>query len=707
MRAREAEEARLKSRRTAGAIACVAPTDYDARVADEPQMNTDKHRLFVIRFPSVFICVHLWFIGVPFLAHAQNVVDPSGQLERLRLGAGWLNMKTDVVVPTRGWTKFLSLGRAGNVEFSQSRDKRVWKATLADDGEQLAYDVQQTVREDKHQLVFEIKVTARADGDIEGIFFWIDVPAEQFAGGVWEAGDEGGRLPERLPDEYHLAEVRTKEFALADPTRKVVLKGELNPAARVVIQDGRKWTNDFSALIDIFAGRLPKGRSASLQVRLSTSGNVEDTPARVTLDAATTLYSITGIGGNYCFATDSPVTRYTLENLQPAFARTEMSLDAWKPQEDTSEDAIDTWLAAIRRDQPDSRLRREFELMREFSARKTPYVASVWRLPKWMYEKPPDDKHPYGNRLAKRAWPALLDAIGSYLLYAKEKYQAEPDLFSFNEPDFGVNTRFDSDEHRDAIKRVGAHFRKLGLKTKLLLGDTSRAADLVNYVRPATKDPEAMRYVGAVAFHSWGGATAEQYAAWPALAKELQLPLIVAEAGVDADAWKGARFHQPFYGVREMTHYQELLLHARPQAILYWEYTGDYSLLRDDDGLKLTDRLCFQKHWTAFIPPGSQALKTSSDHKSILFTAFCRNENGGNTAYSLHLANRAWSRRVTVDGIPQHIKALNAVRTSREELFRKLEPLPIENGKLELELPGQSLTTLTTLEIPELAQPVK
>ncbi|MGD0094033.1 MAG: hypothetical protein ABSE73_29335, partial [Planctomycetota bacterium] len=223
------------------------------------------------------------------------------------------------------------------------------------------------------------------------------------------------------------------------------------------------------------------------------------------------------------------------------------------------------------------------------------------------------------------------------------------------------------------------------------------------------EDPEALKYVGALSVHSWGGATPEQYGAWADTAAKLGLPLLVAEAGPDAGAWQGGKYQNFNYGLQEMVHYQELFLHARPQAVLLWEFTGDYSLLAKGHtaqaGLQLTERFCFQKHWCDLTPAGSEALATKSDNGSILFTAFRSVVRGGPAGYTLHLGNTQWTRRAGVQGLPPELRMLNVVRTSFGELFKRQQPLAVVDGKCALELPGQSLTTLTTLTIPELKEP--
>src|SRR5207253_10404170 len=110
------------------------------------------------------------------------------------------------------------------------------------------------------------------------------------------------------------------------------------------------------------------------------------------------------------------------ENLQVAWARTEMSLVRWAPEND----------------QPDSRLRHEFELMRQLNQKKIPYVSSIWQLPEQFYSDPGEKPHRKEKRkVPAEKWSELTEAIGSYWSYAREHYGAEPDLFSFNEANIG------------------------------------------------------------------------------------------------------------------------------------------------------------------------------------------------------------------------------------------------------------------------------
>ena len=215
---------------------------------------------------------------------------------------------------------------------------------------------------------------------------------------------------------------------------------------------------------------------------------------------------------------------------------------------------------------------------------------------------------------------------------------------------------------------------------------------------PAANDPEAMRYVGAVGFHSWGGASAQEYGAWAELAERLGLPLLVAELGVDAGAWRGRMFDSYHYGMREVQMYQEILLHARPQGTMQWEFTSDYGMVRartkPDGGVALepTPRFWLVKHFCNLTPQHADALATASDHPKVLLTAFA----AGRTL-TLHLANLGPGRDAAVSGIPGSVASLRAVRTSQDESFQELDRVPVRRGSVTVELPPRCLVTLTTM----------
>jgi hypothetical protein len=155
--------------------------------------------------------------------------------------------------------------------------------------------------------------------------------------------------------------------------------------------------------------------------------------------------------------------------------------------------------------------------------------------------------------------------------------------------------------------------------------------------------------------------------------------------------------------MREVRMYQELLLHARPQGTMQWEFTSDYGIAkvtRASDGraeVIPTARFHLVKHFCNLTPQGADALTTVSDNDKVLFTAF-RGGIDGDPAYTLHVANLGPARSATVTGIPAGVTQLRAVQTSEEEHFKELTTVQPDSGIVVLELAPQSLLTLTTLD---------
>ncbi len=428
-----------------------------------------------------------------------------------------------------------------------------------------------------------------------------------------------------------------------------------------------------------------------------TTQNANEGSLKLTVSPDIVRYHFDGFGGNYCFGIESPVTLYTLANLKQAWCRTQMTLTEWEPQNDNDDPADTKWAALEATDKPGSNLRREFAMAKQIQDMGMRYVISIWRLPEWMYTNPGAATRPEHRRINPAKWHEVVESITSYLLYAKRAYGVEPDLLSFNEPDYGVYVQFTPEEHRDLIKELGARFAATGLKTRLLLGDTFIPRDTHKFCLPAADDPEAMKYVGAISFHSWGGAAPAQYAAWADLAKRLRLPLLVAELGVDAGAWRQKGIFDTYeYALREMQHYQELLLYARPQGTMQWQFTNDYETVKvsKDAGGLITFtpncRFAVVRHFCNLTPRDSEALGVSSEDQRVLVTAF----RGSGGTYAVHIVNTGPARPATLSGLPLKLGSLQAIQTTKDRQFEELPGIKVA-PEVKLSLASNSLLTLT------------
>ncbi len=635
-----------------------------------------------------------------------SVTDRHGIIRAMRLDGEYMELQANLRIPLRGWGKQPNLQDARDVQVTEENGKITRTGRIeVEPGKNFRFE--QVLEEADGTVSLALAVTAEADVDIEGVFLWVDVPIRTFTGGQCElrSADRpvaSSEMPREQPENRHFLRGEADLIDMADALRQTRLELSFDRALPVIVQDTREWQGVAYSAFCQLAPSLAAGQTTSLLVRMKLEGQPDDTPAHLTLNANEIRYPLHGFGGNYCFGIESPVTQYTLENLRIAWARTEMTPYEWEPENDNDDPADTNWDYLRSHDKPDSNLRREFLLARQIQDMGVPYVISIWALPRWLYAEPAESVRGGRRRIHPDKWDELLECLGSYLVHAKEQYGVEPDLFSFNEANIGVDVLLTPEEHREAIKRIGAHFEQLGLKTKMLLADATGPRGTHTYAEPAAADPEAMKYVTAVAFHSWGGASPEQYNAWADLAERLNLPLLVAELGVDAGAWRGRSYDTFHYAIREVQHYQEILLHARPQGTMQWEFTSDYGTVKvekneaGDETLVPTVRFHFVKHFCNLTPQQSDALGTQSDNRKVLVTAFAKGDDG-DTVYTVHIANVGSARAATIEGIPDEITRMRAVRTTETEGFSELETVRVENGTVQLQLEPLSLLTLTTM----------
>jgi hypothetical protein len=270
-------------------------------------------------------------------------------------------------------------------------------------------------------------------------------------------------------------------------------------------------------------------------------------------------------------------------------------------------------------------------------------------------------------------------------------------MFSFNESDLGINIRQTGKEHAALIKGLGAHFRSRDLKTKMLLGDNSDATTY-EFIYPAMQDSETHPFIGAISLHSWRGWESATLQKWADAAKELQVPLIVGEGSIDAQAWGyPAIFEEPSYALDEINLYTRLLNICQPVSILQWQLTADYSplvgggIFGNNEPLRPTQRFYNLKQ-LASTPAGLRFMPSASDKKDVSVAAM------GDTArniYTIHLVNNGPARTTIISGLPTVIKFLKPMVTNKEKLMAEGKKIPVTNGKANLQLEARSYITLS------------
>lgn len=620
--------------------------------------------------------------------------------------AGWrsFGLKTDLVLATKNWQKQVRLDDATNVRHTgQDNGPRTWSGVLAEaDANTVASEQQAEMVDGKLRL--SVRVTAGADMEVAGVHFFISLPVDALRGGPCEliGPDDPNRrpvaMPETLPEKHQFLTGKARGVKLADQAGNIRLTVTLSAPADIVVQDGRKWNgDDFSIFWPLMKGKLVKGQSAQMTVTINFEPRPDTRSVEMTLDCASRRYELHGFGGNFCYNVDTAVTDYNLRHIPMAWARVPMRLEQWEPANDNySPDSID-WARFEARDRQGAEIHEDFLLARKLSRLRVPYIISIWRVPGFMTDDP--QKGPFARRrvLPRQKWPEVMESIGAYLLYAKRKYGCEPAMISFNESDAGVNVLMGPEEHRDWIKALGPYLARLGLKTRLLLGDATKK-DNVAFIAPAAADADAMKYVSAVAYHTWSKGP-DEFRAWRDAARRLGLPLLATEVGTDAQAYKDGSYGTRHYFANELRMYQQLLLDGEVQAVLEWEYTKDYSIVdlkKGPDGKDVpapTPRFDMIRQFASATPRPAIALGTSSNHPDVLLTAFTDKASGKRLV--LHAANLAEPRKATITGLPADLTILQAQCTRWGAVAADMPPVPVRAGQAQLDLPPLSLITLT------------
>ncbi|MCF7854256.1 MAG: hypothetical protein K9N51_05615 [Candidatus Pacebacteria bacterium] len=649
-------------------------------------------------------------LATPLFSAAQDnpwYTDTVGRIYARSLPGAQLDIHTELRMFRPGW-KMISLDAAADGKKTEHADTVEWTGRIPVTDKQSCSYLQVLQHRDG---LAEVTLTLKAltPVGLEGVYFWVQLPVPMFSGG-WGLLDKADGWPVGIPLPTY-EKITTHILGAADAQKAVVKGPEESPQftislarqRRMQLQDDRVFDSpNYGILIELHDGDLKQGQSVTLKATFNVTATVDRRPAEIVVQVDAPEMRFNGFGGNYCFATETPHTEYTLSHLNVAWARTQMSLELWEPENDNEAPNDIGWGGFVKQDRPGSKLRDEFSLAQKIQERWIPLCMSIWYLPAWMYSDPERPRNDFGREIADGYLEEVVESIAAYLLYAKRRYRIEPKFVSFNEPDAGVHVALTPQQHATVIKALGKRFEEEGLTTRMLLGDVSNASgDAVEYVRTALETEGVLPYVGALAFHTWGGATAAEYSAWSRLAAEIKQPLFATEVGLDPSAWRTKSYESTAYALKELALYVKMLAHASPAVALYWEYTADYALLEevepDAGGPKLrpTPRYEFMKQLADLTPVPAHYLQIVSSHPLVSCVGFrCPGEN--EETYVVHVVNSGSERSLTVKGLPVTVTSLEVqVANAAGDTGEKESVLAVDKGRATTELPAQSLVSLT------------
>lgn len=274
-----------------------------------------------------------------------------------------------------------------------------------------------------------------------------------------------------------------------------------------------------------------------------------------------------------------------------------------------------------------------------------------------------------------------------------------------NEPALYADGWPDGAWHRDVIKALGPRMRAAGLPTTVVLPDDLNASETLRRITPVLADPEARRFVGAIATHLYGDQLRDNQALvrLRELSQQFNLPLWMTEFTIDGRGWEGAFAWAEWLNA--------LIGVYRFSAVDYmWGFMGDWVNQRfneqdyiqitfDQQGRYLryepTPLYYVAGQWTRYVRPGAYRLTAQTGDPALGVTAFLQPDDG---TFTLVVVNRAESdttvevriENLSLDSLP------TVYRTSQSEQWASQPPVNAVAGNFSVPLRGRSVTTLTT-----------
>jgi len=629
----------------------------------------------------------------PRAAQAQAELAPWGNLTGIRLQGQLLEVPTSLQVVRTDWAHVVVTGherqrptytRQGAQQLVSTRlDSLAFRETVADTG--------------PGQATVTVQLTSETTRPLLGAFFSLALPPSTYAKATVQFLDGQGKVLATRPLAGLASEgPAASQLRIVAPTRQLLVS--FAEPTRVQLRPDAE-TKTPALYVPLLLGSVRKGQVTQRVITLKASGDIDRAPVQLTLNPAQPGRPWAGFGGNFRLqnpAGDPPVIDYCLKNMRVAYGRVELPWQLWQPE--LGQDPT----AAAGQGRLHPRVREALEMAQRLGKMGMPVIVTAWSAPQWAVVGDqgngtgPGANGQWGAPLNPANLQASYQSIADYLVYLKTAYGVEATLFSFNESDLGINIRQTGQEHADLIKHLGAYFASRGLKTKLLLGDNSDSNSYA-FIGPAMQDAAARPYIGAVSFHSWRGWDAPTLQKWADAATQLQLPLLVGEGSIDAQAWGyPAIFEEPTYALQEISLYMRLLAICQPLSILQWQLTSDYSPLAGGGIFGNSAPLHpTQRFWNlqqlAATPPDVAYLPLTADRPNLACAALGNPDRG---VYAVHLVNNGATRQATLRGLPAQVKSLRYYATDQTRHHQEGLRVPVTNGQAHFRLDAASYVTL-------------
>ncbi|MBD1422336.1 glycoside hydrolase [Sphingobacterium chuzhouense] len=390
---------------------------------------------------------------------------------------------------------------------------------------------------------------------------------------------------------------------------------------------------------------------------------------------------IISIGGNYPQANYKGdawdlVGEKTLEEFKPTHVRVAIPLqfkgvdyNIYKGKRILKQNAVITLVKAMRR------MKERYGVVS--------FTLSVWRVPDELVENP----EAYNKRRIKpEHYSEVIDMIEAFLVQMK-KHGIDVDYFSFNESNGGYMTLFTPEETIEFIKMAGPRFKKAGLKTIFLWGDTSSTKPTVGFATAIAADPEIVEYLGPLSFHSWWSENLpdSEFERIAELAKKWNRPVWCTELGHDAVAHKTKDYNKNWdYAFRFAKISHRVFRYSKSEVSMFWTWQSNYEIMSADTQTKYPVYY-ITRHQTDFWNKVQVVDAQASDPDIMPLAGF--NEEGKLVLQLVNLKNEPVV--VRLQNLPDTVARMV---TSTERKLWEDKKITLNDGGIELQ--AQSVNTL-------------
>ena len=305
------------------------------------------------------------------------------------------------------------------------------------------------------------------------------------------------------------------------------------------------------------------------------------------------------------------------------------------------------------------------------------YFPSTVKLESWMTTSNPEEYAEWAFAIIKR-WKDLGYELPYYAI--------------MNEPGYGRGGIWPGIYLRDCIKFLGPRLDTAGINTKIVIPDDLNANEAYTRSQLIMEDSVARKYVGALAYHLYGGSNANKTAMMK-LGQLYNVPVWMTEySRPDAFDW-GNLIHDVIanYNVTAVDHMWGFFGNQESNGTQYisLNFSGtNYT------GYTINKQYFVTGQYSRYVKPGAQRIDATSSNNDVRVTAY--KDGTDFTLVAINNHSTPQSVDFTINGM-SNLSTLNAIRTSQTENWAILPDITLANESFTAILAPNSITSFTTI----------